>query len=216
MRNDQALELLQALAVTMELVGGRPMSEAAAMAFASNLEEYPHQAVLQALKRCQREVKGNLAPADVIQRIDDGRPGPEEAWALCPKSEDDSAVWTDEISEAYFAAALPLLIEGDRIGARMAFKEAYSARITKARTDKVAPRWWLSGGHDPESRLAVIEAAVTAKRLTQEQALLLLPPGEHRERMEKPQLQALPPPQKERVRQMLATLKLGFKGGVGQ
>lgn len=211
MRNDPPLELVQALAVTAELVGGRPISEFAAMAFADDLSEYPHQAVLGALKRCRREVRGNLTPADVIQRLDDGRPGPEEAWALCPKNELESAVWTDEISESFFAAGLPMLLSGDDVGARMAFKETYMARLLKARADKVPARWWFSGGQNADSRQAVIDAAVTAGRLSKDQALLLLPPTELAERMEAKRMESLPAPQKERVRDLLSQLKI--KGG---
>lgn len=197
--------LYEALAVTSELCGGQPMSEGAARAFASRLGAYPLGAVLKALQRCQDEVKGRLAPVDVIQRIEDGRPGPEEAWALCPKSESDSAVWTDEISDAYFTAAMPLLEEGDKIAARMAFKEAYTARVAAARAEGREPKWWLSGGHDPFTRESVISAAVTAGRLPMAQALKLLPAGDVRDRMSE-RLGALVPVQTAKVHELLAPL----------
>ena len=83
------IELIKQIAVTYELCGGAQMSEGAAEVLIGMLEEYPEDAVLKALVRCTREVKGHLAPSDIIQRIDDGRPGPDQAWGMVPKSEDD-------------------------------------------------------------------------------------------------------------------------------
>src|SRR5580698_7199183 len=57
--------------------------------------------------------------------VNDGRPGVEEAWAMCPKTEDVSAVWTAEIADAFGACRL-VLADGDAIAARMIFKERYS------------------------------------------------------------------------------------------
>ena len=58
-------------------------------------------AVLKALTRCRREVKGMLTIQDVVSRIDDGRLGVEEAWAMMPFSESQSVVWTEEMAQAF-------------------------------------------------------------------------------------------------------------------
>ena len=52
-----SVELIQAVAVTAELCG-RVFSEGAARTFVSDLAAYPEPAVLKALTRCRREVKG--------------------------------------------------------------------------------------------------------------------------------------------------------------
>jgi hypothetical protein len=120
--------------------------------------------VIAALSRCRREVKGQLTTQDVISRMDDGRPGVEEAWAMLPSGEDDTVVWTAEMAEAYRACA-PLLAEGDRIAARMTFKEVYTKAMTLAVSAGVPVQWSPSLGWDMEKRKRVLAAAVEAGKL---------------------------------------------------
>lgn len=142
--------LLEAIAVTAELTGTE-FSPAAARVFAQDLAKYPLPQVLGALTRCRREVKGRLVLADVINRLDDGRPGVEEAWAMIPQDEGRSSVWTEEMQRA-FGVAYPLLNEGDSVSARMAFKEAYQRECQKARDEGVAVRWTATLGHEQAGR----------------------------------------------------------------
>jgi hypothetical protein len=142
-------ELIKAIAVTAELTGTQ-LSEAAAKIFAADLSQYPLPQVLAALTRCRREVKGRLVLADVISRIDDGRPGVEEAWAMIPKNEDVSAVWTQEMQAAMLVAG-PLLYE-DAVAARMAFKEAYTRECQKARDSGVPVKWQATLGFSQAGR----------------------------------------------------------------
>ncbi len=105
-------------------------------------------------------------PADVIAQIDravadDGRPGPQEAWALAMRSTDEgeTIVWTAEIAEA-FGQALPVLNAGDEVGARMSFLEVYGRLVDAARRARIAPQWDVSLGHDTARReRAIAEAA---------------------------------------------------------
>lgn len=167
--------VIQAIAVTAELTGTQ-LSKAAAQVFAADLADYPVEAVLHALDRCRREVRGRLTLADVIARIQesDGRPGVEEAWAMIPHDEAASAVLTDEMATA-MGAALPLLNAGDDIGARMAFKEVYNREVTQARANGRPVRWFASLGHDKAGREPVIRQAVQQGRLSRAQALHHLP-----------------------------------------
>lgn len=165
-------KVIEAIAVTAELCG-RTFSPAAAMVFASDLDGFPESAVLSALSRCRKEVRGMMTIADVISRIDDGRPGVEHAWAMIPQDENTSVVWTDEMAAAWGGAA-PLLREGDRIGARMAFKETYARLMTEARDRKEPPKWTPSFGDDKLGRLAAVDEAVRHKRLGVEHAVLML------------------------------------------
>lgn len=155
--------VLKAVCVTAELCG-RTFTEAAAQVFCHDLAAYPEEAVLAALTRCRREVKGLLTTQDVISRMDDGRPGVEEAWAMIPAGEDDTIVWTAEMAEAH-AACAPLLAEGDRIAARMTFKEVYSKAVTRAVANGVPVSWSTSLGWDMEKRQRVLKAAVEAGKL---------------------------------------------------
>jgi hypothetical protein len=142
--------ILDALAVACELTGTE-LTPAAIRAMLTDLSGYAPDQVLAALARCRRELKGRLTLAAIIDRLDDGRPGPQEAWAMIPTDEQDSVVWTDEMAEAYGLAA-PLLADGDRIAARMAFLEAYQAAVHRARAERRPPRWFPSLGMDPRGR----------------------------------------------------------------
>lgn len=161
-------ELIEAVAVTAELCG-RTFSEAAARVFVSDLSRYPESQVIAALGRCRREVKGVLTVSDVVSRLEDGRPGVEQAWGMLPIGEDQTAVWTDEMSSA-FGAALPLINRRDMVGARMAFKEAYTKAVMAARDAGKPVNWWASIGTDPASRWSSLQAAVNDGRLPLEYA----------------------------------------------
>ena len=143
-------DLVQALTVTAE-VTGYPLSEAALDVMVQDLIDYPEPQVVQALRLCRRECKGRLTLRDILERMDDGRPGPEAAWAqvLWLKDERKSAVWCEEMRAAW-AVALPLLDSGDEIAARMAFKETYSRngcwRKPAATTQRLPPPITLPSG----------------------------------------------------------------------
>lgn len=162
--------VLQALAVTAELTGTQ-LSEAAARVFAADLAQYPEQQVLAALTRCRREVKGRLTPGDVIGRLDDGRPTPDEAWAMLPQDEMQTVVMTQDMAEAWGIARQA----DDRVGARMAFLTAYRRIVQQARDAHVPVKWFSSLGHDPLGREAAIEEAVRLGRLSPPHAAGLLP-----------------------------------------
>jgi len=161
-------DLLKAVAVTAELCGRTFTPEAAAV-FVSDLAGFPEPCVMAALKRCRKEVRGVMTVQDVIGRIDDGRPGPEEAWAMIPKSEADTVVWTAEMCQAH-AVACPLLDAGDAIGARMAFKETYSRLVAAARDAQRAVSWSASLGHDARARDAALALGVEQGRISVEYA----------------------------------------------
>lgn len=171
-----SVALIQAVAVTAELCG-RTFSEPAARVFVDDLGAYPEPAVMAALRRCRREVRGVLTVQDVVSRLEDGRPGAEEAWALLPKSEAESVVWSTEMAEA-LRLAQPLLDDGDRVGARMAFKEAYARLVAAARDAGVPVRWTASLGHEPRGRAAAVLQAVELGRLPAAHAQQYLPAPE--------------------------------------
>lgn len=111
-------------------------------------------------------------PADILAQIEgaeenDGRPGAEEAWAMCQPAADQArtVVWTAEMAEAW-GIAWPLLHNhGDEVGARMAFKEAYQRLTSSARKQRRAVEWSATLGHDEAMRADALREAVTAGRL---------------------------------------------------
>lgn len=163
--------LIKAVVATAQVMGN-DLTEDAARMMCSDLADYPEPKVMEALQRTRREVKGRLAVSDVIARIDDGRPGPNEAWAMIPKTENESVVWTDEMCAAYGAAAS---LMDDPVAARVAFIETYQREITRARTAKLPAKWWPSLGFDKAGREPVIRKAFELGRLTAAQAMKALP-----------------------------------------
>jgi hypothetical protein len=118
-------------------------------------------------------------PADVIAQIavlreQDGRPGVEEAWAVCVRSQDEAetVVWTQEMAQAWGVARAVL---PDEVGARMAFKEAYQRLMAEARRIGDRPVWTASLGSDLQRRRAVVAEALAAKRLPISELPLALP-----------------------------------------
>lgn len=160
--------LIESIAVTAELCG-KVFSEAAARVFVSDLDGYDEHAVIGALTRCRKEVRGLLTVGDVISRLDDGRPGPEEAWAMCPKDEDVSAVMTQEMAES-FGVASSLISSGDLVQARMAFLEKYRSLVSKSREEKNPVSWFPSLGNDKGGRASVLIEAVKLGRISSKRA----------------------------------------------
>lgn len=118
--------------------------------------------------------RGKFAPvpADLIAQIecavaDDGRPGPEEAWAICFRANDEAAtvVWCGEMAEAY-GSVRPLLLAGDEVAARMAFKETYTRLLADARERRVPSSWSATLGDDDELRDRTLLPYVHTGRLS--------------------------------------------------
>lgn len=163
MANTVSRRVIEALAVTAEICGGE-ISDAAARVMLADLSAYPENAVLGALQRLRREHKGRLVLAAIIERIDDGRPGVEVAWAMVPRNEYDTVVLTEETMLA-LRQAQPLLNLGDEIGARMAFKEAYNAALALARAQQKPAKWQVSLGFDAAGRPGPLAEAVRYGRI---------------------------------------------------
>lgn len=122
-------------------------------------------------------------PADVIAQLEglaeaDGRPGAEEAWAMCLRGRDEAEtiVWTREMAEAW-AVAKSVFDVGDEVGARMSFREAYGRMVDSARRLRMPAAWSLSLGQDPARRIEAVRAAVSAGRLPESELLALAPPA---------------------------------------
>ena len=151
------------LTITAEICGSR-WSEAAFRAVLAELDRYPEHCVVDALIRCSREVHGQLTLAAIIQRIDDGRPTAEEAWAEVGSADESRTfVTTDETMEAW--AEVRELLASDAVAARMAFKDSYGRIVARGRLDGRAPKWQPSLGTDPQQRERALREAVEKNRL---------------------------------------------------
>ena len=176
MNDQQVAGLAAAICATAEAMG-QEMNPGTAAMMAEDLCAYPVPVVKAALKACRFEVKGKLAMADILQRVQtsDGRPGKDEAWAIAMTTNDEfeTVVLTDEIQLA-LAAAKPVLDAGDKVGARMAFISAYERFVRQAREDMKPVNWHVSVGFDADRRIQAVTRAVQMQRIPQERGQLYL------------------------------------------
>lgn len=167
-----SLKIVEGLAVTAEIFG-QEFSAAALKIMVSDLAKFPEDSVLQALAQVRVECN-RLTLAEIVKRVDDGRPSVEQAWGMIPRSEECSVVWTEEMAEAYGACA-SLIAARDWVGARMAFKEVYQVAVNRRRAAQVPVKWVASLGHDPKEREVVLKDAVERGLLLPDQARGYLP-----------------------------------------
>lgn len=143
-----------------------------AMAHALLVQEQATEAHIgRALYECRR-CKFPVRLPHILEQIEamDERPDPEQAWSMCPKSDDVSVVWTEEIAIA-FGTVREM---DDLVAARMAFREAYAAEVRKARKNHVRVHWKVSLGYDKADRVRAVAQAVVERKMLSEHALQLL------------------------------------------
>lgn len=182
-------EIAKALAAMTKLMpGGERIDASAGDYLIKALSGYDQQAVLDSLNRCFRELKFFPTISEIIDRINDGRPGAEEAWALCPKHDGSAAYLNDEIIEASNTATNLLHNGGDMVSARMVFKEVYERIVKNNRATGKRPDWFLSRAYGPGSEWtneAALQYAIEKGRIPAPEAKLLLPemtvPGEQKQ-----------------------------------
>lgn len=168
--------IVKTLAVVCE-VTGTEHSQAAKELIVKQLSQYPAKSVLLALERCAIDCRHRLTLADIVQRLVDGRPGAEEAWALMPKREEDAGTVTDEMSAAWGTACA--LYASDQVACRMAFREAYTREVQAARLEAKPVVWRVSPGFD---KAATEGAAIEALRkglVSESEALHYVLPEHH-------------------------------------
>src|SRR5699024_2343523 len=167
--SNRIADIADIVVATAEVLG-QEITVMAAEMMAHDLAEYSDAEISEALRLCRRELTGRLTLAAIIERINrsDGHLGANEAWAIALQASDESAtvVTTEQITSA-MAAAKPILDNGDEVGARMAFIEAYKRHVDKARQQGQAAEWYPSLGWDAEKRKEVIEKAITDGLLQQ-------------------------------------------------
>jgi hypothetical protein len=163
-------EFQQLLSACLGMWDAAPKPEAIAIWFVA-LAEYDLATVRAGFNAHMRDpANGKFAPkpAHIIEQIrgslqNDGRLGPEEAWARAVRARDESetVVWSNEMRQAWFAAS-EVMSMGDEVGARMAFKEVYARLVSEARARREPVAWEVSEGFDKERRMTAITEAVEA------------------------------------------------------
>lgn len=181
MTPEQQEQLVDMLAVTAEVMGTE-LKPGAIMVMVQDLAQFDFAAVANALVRCRRELSGKLTLKAIIDFAapEAGWLGANEAWSLALPAADErnTVVWTREARDA-FNVALPLLEEGDKIGARMAFISAYDRNVAIAKASGTVPAPMVSEGWDKQLRAVAVEQAVNRG---------LLPPPRQEETLALPNL----------------------------
>lgn len=187
MRKQDYNEFAALLDAAYDLIGSgqnKTISPQAKALFFKALGQYSIEQFRMGLNgHCMDKQRGRFTPkpADIIEQIDgatggDGRPTDDEAWAIALTSMDeaDTVVWTQETAEA-FGICQPVMATGDKVGARMAFKDAYNRLVAASRQSGSPAKWNASLGWDMDRRAKVIEKAATAGLLPAPMATALLP-----------------------------------------
>ncbi len=179
MNDQEKTQFVEMLQATLEIYGTK-LTQGAISIWVAALSEYSLKQLRGALSDYVKTAgTGHFAPkpADLIELLagDDGRPGAEEAWALCPMSEWESAYWTDETARAFGAGAADMVNRGDTIGARMAFREVYTRYVSDARANKIPINWFLSQGYDKHDRDVKMSQAISLGRVSLARAKEILP-----------------------------------------
>jgi hypothetical protein len=162
-------DLVKGLMATAEVIGDQLRPTAAAY-MVHDLSCYSMAVLERALAGCRRELKGRLSLAAVLERIDDGHPAPNEAWAVAIQAADErnTVVWTTLTQQAW-NTALPLVQAGDKIAARPAFLETYVRLLKDARAARLPASYSPSLGFDLTSRNAALTDAVSKGLLAHDQ-----------------------------------------------
>lgn len=163
--------IIKEVVATAEVLGQEITPKAAKM-IAEDIERYSNEDIASGLTACRREITGKLTLAAIVQRIErnDGHPEPNEAWSIAIEGLDENktVVTTNEILRA-MAVAQPVMNIGDKIGARMAFLDAYKREVEASRRSGSSAKWSVSSGWCSESRKVAIEQAVDIGRLPKQQ-----------------------------------------------
>lgn len=145
-----------------EVYNVTPTDGALALSFQA-LAKYSIQDIKKALMDYVTTSQFPPKPADIIKTLvkSDGRPEPDEAWSIAIESFDEyrTVILNDELSGA-LGAARDIYNDGDKVGARMAFRESYTKIIDKARRNGDPVKWWPSMGFDESGRKSALEQAV--------------------------------------------------------
>lgn len=166
------LEFLQGCA----LVYGKDISVIQAKIFFNALAEYSFSDVEKSFNMHIKKSKFFPTPADIIENIPKNmfltHIGADEAWqrALTAMDEATTVILNEEILKAR-EIAMDIYYSGDKVGARMAFKDAYNRVIL----ENPKPNWFVSLGHDKDPRFDEVAKAVESGLIGYQQGLSMLP-----------------------------------------
>lgn len=175
MNDDEKEKFSKMWRATMETYGRDATSDALWLAW-SILKPYPMAKVRAALTNVLQASRFAPTPADIVGAIQalDGRPGPDEAFAMLPRDECQSAWLTDEMAQAWGVAA-KVFQTGDQVAARKSFIEVYTRLVNEARQQGREARWTFSAGTSMADRALALQDGLRRNLVSLERAQKLCP-----------------------------------------
>jgi len=142
--------------------------------------------LMQAAVEAMKTTRGRLTIGDLQKQVDllrptsaEEHPPAEEAWALLPKSEDETAFMTEEMRDASLRGDINSYLErNDFIGAERAFKKLYDENVSKSRARGLKATWEVTLGHDRSMRIGGLEKAVSKGVINSDRAIDFDPENE--------------------------------------
>lgn len=148
-----------------------PITETRLNAFSEQLSDCDPVEIKNAMKFFRNEAGRTRMPMPAdLKNVMAGFPSAEEVYALIPRDESQSCVWTNEAALAYSACA-PLLAVGDFYGARLAFMSAYENAVSVAKQEGKRVKWSASLGTDRSGREKAVLDAINKNRIKVSAAL---------------------------------------------
>lgn len=148
----------------------------------STLGQYPIDSLRRAANAWVRKSEFMPKPSDLINLMggSSNHLSPDEAWsiAILASDETNTVVWTNEIAKAWAQAEI-VYRNGDKIGARRTFIEAYERLVNESLMYGKSLEFFVSLGSDKAKRTDAINRAVFTGLLTQEKANHHLPKPEN-------------------------------------
>lgn len=178
--NQKDFDPFSDLLMTVSDYYGRKLAPASIQLYWNALTAFDFEVVKRLFNEHVKTSKFMPSIAELLDvlRTMDGRPNPEEAWAMVARSLNDEGVtivWTAEMAHSFGVA---LGLQDDRIAARMAFKEAYQQAVKDARAHGRPAKWMPSLGHDRSGREGPLIEAAKLGRLSVHHVRGLLPHNE--------------------------------------
>ena len=170
-------EVTAELVMASAMMGSDLLPEMAQM-FVNRLKELgaKGQEIINAARMLPTEEEGRITVKKLLKRIPRLQyPDAEVAWATFPKEEHQTAAVVEPALKAW-GVAESLWCDGDKIGARMAFKAAYEQFVAEAKqAGQIAPKWQMTYGTDPVAREEKVREAVALGFIPSETAQKALP-----------------------------------------
>lgn len=200
------------IAGTADIVG-QSLNQTAIALMVEDLSEWDFNEIQAALNACRREVKGRLSLKDIIDRLPkkgDELPTADEMWGAIYNfcTDERKSFVLPEMAfkalESTNGGIWELINDGDKTGARMAFKAAYE-RLSQGFNGKV--QYSVRLGTDRENQAYAIKTAYLENKITKSTALSFLPEIDEMTGL-------LPPPNPENVAKVLQSISTALSNKV--